>query len=163
MSSSDRRLFLLTGLAALAGCGFAPAYGPGGGGSALMGQVRVAAPDTRAGYLLTREIEARLGRPTAPRLELRPDISLRDEAIAINRSNITVRRNIVGRVRYTLVDVETGETAARGEVSNFTGYATSGTPVAILAAERDAEARLMQILADQLLTRLAATAEGLPG
>src|SRR6056297_1344440 len=120
MSSSDRRLFLLTGLAALAGCGFAPAYGPGGGGSALMGQLRVATPDTRAGYLLTREIEARLGRPTAPRLELRPEISLRDEAIAINRSNITVRRNLVGRVRYTLVDVETGETAARGEVSNFT-------------------------------------------
>ena len=162
MSSSDRRFVLLSGLAALAGCGFAPAYGPGGGGGALMGEVRVAAPDSRAGYLLTGEIEARLGRTTAPRYELRPEISLRSEAIAIDRRNITVRRNLVGTLRYTLADLETGEVVDRGEVSSFTGFSTSGTPVAIQAAERDAEARLMQILADQLLTRLAATARQQP-
>jgi LPS-assembly lipoprotein len=47
------------------------------------------------------------------------------------------------------------------EVSNFTGYSTFGTPVATQAAERDAEARLMQMLADQMLTRLVAAA-GMP-
>jgi len=158
MSSSDRRLFLLSGLALLAGCGFAPVYGPGGGGDALMGQVRVTAPDSRAGFLLTREIETRLGRPDAPRYELRPEIALRTEAIAIDRSNVAARFNLIGAVRYTLTDLGSGEVVDTGEVTNFTGYSAFGTPVATQAAERDAEARLMQILADQMLTRLAAAA-----
>ena len=158
MSSSDRRLFLLSGLAMLAGCGFAPVYAPGGGGDALLGQVRVTAPDSRAGFLLTREIETRLGRVDAARYELRPVIDLRTEAIAIDRSNVAARFNILGTVRYTLIDLESDAVADRGEVTNFTGYSAFGTPVATQAAQRDAEARLMQMLADQMLTRLAAAA-----
>jgi LPS-assembly lipoprotein len=161
MSSSDRRLFLLSGLAALAGCGFAPVYAPGGGGDALGGKIRVTAPDSRAGFLLTREIETRLGRPASPRFELRPVITLRTQDIAIDRSNVAARANLIGRIRYTLTDLETEEVMDSDEVSNFTGYSTFGTPVATQAAERDAEARLMQMLADQMLTRLVAAA-GMP-
>ncbi|WP_104018716.1 LPS assembly lipoprotein LptE [Roseovarius nitratireducens] len=158
MSSSDRRLFLFSGLAALAGCGFAPVYGPGGGGDALMGRVRVTDPHGRAGFLLTREIEARLGRPETPRYELRPAIALRSEAIAIDRSNVAARANLIGTVNYTLTDLETGEKVDSGKVTNFTGYSTFDTPIVTRAAARDAEARLMQMLADQMLTRLAAAA-----
>ncbi len=158
MSSSDRRLFLLSGLAALAGCGFAPVYGPGGGGDALMGQVRVTAPQGRAGFLLTSEIEARLGRPETPRYELRPVIALRSEAIAIDRSNVAARANLIGTVHYTLTDLKSGEKVDNGKVTNFTGYSTFDTPIVTRAAARDAEARLMQMLADQMLTRLAAAA-----
>jgi LPS-assembly lipoprotein len=160
MSSSDRRLFRFSGLALLAGCGFAPVYGPGGGGEALMGQVRVAAPDSRAGFLLTQEVETRLGRAQAPRYELHPVIELRPEAIAIDRSNVAARFNLIGTLAYTLTDLDTGAVADRGEVTNFTGYSSFGTPVATQAAQRDAEARLMQMLADQMLTRLAAAAVG---
>jgi len=162
MSSSDRRLFLLSGLAALAGCGFAPAYGPGGGGDALMGQVGVTAPHGRAGFLLTREIETRLGRPETPRYELRPEIELRSEGIAIDRSNVAARANLIGTVRYTLTNLETGEVADRGSVTNFTGYSTFDTPIVTRAAARDAMERLMQMLADQMLTRLAAAAASRP-
>ena len=158
MSSSERRLFLLSGLAAVAACGFTPLYGPGGGGEALMGQVRVAAPDSRAGFLLTGEVETRLGRPDAPRYELRPAIDLRSEVISIDRSNVAGRVNLLGTVRYALTDLDSGEVVDRGEVRNFTGYSSFGTPVATQAARRDAEARLMQMLADQMLTRLAVAA-----
>jgi LPS-assembly lipoprotein len=41
-----------------------------------------------------------------------------------------------------------------GSVDNFTGYSATGTTVATLAAERDAQERLMTILADQIVTRL---------
>ncbi|MGM0662501.1 MAG: LPS assembly lipoprotein LptE [Pseudomonadota bacterium] len=157
MSSSDRRLFLLTGLAALAGCGFAPAYGPGGGGAALRGQVEVQEPDTRAGYLLTRDLESRLGRNASGRYMLVPEISLDTEAVAIDRRNVAGRFNILGSVRYTLTDRQTGRTVTTGLVDNFTAYSARGTPVATRAAQRDAEARLMTILADQLVTRLLAT------
>lgn len=162
MSSSDRRFLVLASLAALAGCGFAPAYAPGGGGTALLGQVEVAAPDTRAGFLLTRELEARLGRPAAPAYLLTPAITLQERSISVDRSNITLRFNLLGRLDYTLTESATGEIVTRGTVENFTGYSTFDTPVATQAAARDAEARLMTMLADQLLTRLAALARDLP-
>ena len=162
MSSSDRRFFVLSALATLAGCGFAPAYAPGGGGAALLGQIEVSAPDTRAGYLLTRELEARLGRPAAPAYLLTPAITLQERSISVDRSNITLRFNLLGRVDYTLTDRATGAVVARGTVENFSGYSTFDTPVATQAAARDAEARLMTMLADQLLTRPAAQARDLP-
>jgi LPS-assembly lipoprotein len=157
MSSYSRRLLLGTGLALLAGCGFAPAYAPGGAGAALMGQVEVREPETRAGYLLTRELEGRLGRAPAARYELRPAISLVTEAIAIDRSNVASRFNMLGRVEYALIDRQTGLTVTTGAVDSFTAFSATGTPVATQAAERDAEVRLMTILADQLVTRLVAT------
>ena len=156
MSSSDRRLFLLTGLAALAGCGFSPAYGPGAGGAALRGRVEVQAPDTRAGYLLTRDLEVRMGRTGSGRYLLGYEIALSSEAIAIDQRNVAGRFNILGAVRYTLTDRQTGETVTNGTVESFTAYSARGTPVATRAARRDAETRLMTILADQIVTRLLA-------
>jgi LPS-assembly lipoprotein len=156
MSWYNRRFFLISGLSLLAGCGFAPAYGPGGAGSALMGQVVVEAPDTRATYLLTQEIETRLGRPANPRFALIPVVTLNTQAMAINRNNVASRFNLLGSVAYTLRDLETEAVVSAGEVTSFTGYSATGTTVAVQAAERDAEARLMAILADQVLTRLLA-------
>lgn len=156
MSWYSRRFFLMSGLALLAGCGFAPAYGPGGAGSALMGRVAVEAPDTRASYLLTQEIETRLGRPANPRYALIPAVRVNTQAMAINRNNVASRFNLLGTVAYSLRDLETGAVVTTGEVTSFTGYSATGTTVAVQAAERDAEARLMAILADQVLTRLLA-------
>lgn len=162
MSSFNRRLLLLSGLGALAACGFAPAYGPGGAGTALMGRVEVDAPNTRGGYLLTQEIETRLGRPGNPRFGLSHTITLDTQAMAINRNNVASRFNLLGSVAYSLRDLETGASVTSGEVTSFTGYSASGSTVAVQAAERDAEARLMSILADQLLTRLLAADLPLP-
>jgi len=80
------------------------------------------------------------------------------EAIAIDRSNVSARANLIGTVRYTLTELETGKVVDRGETTNFTGYSTFDTPIVTRAAERDAEKRLMQMLADQMLTRLVASA-----
>ncbi|KJS42610.1 MAG: lipoprotein [Roseovarius sp. BRH_c41] len=160
MSSFNRRLLLLSGLAcglgAVAACGFAPAYGPGGAGTALMGRVEVDAPNTRAGYLLTQEIETRLGRATQPRYALSHTITLDTQAMAINRNNVASRFNLLGSVAYSLRDLETGAIVTSGDVNSFTGYSSTGSTVAVQASERDAETRLMSILADQLLTRLLA-------
>ncbi|ARE84584.1 lipopolysaccharide-assembly [Roseovarius mucosus] len=156
MSWYSRRFFLMSGLALLAGCGFAPAYGPGGAGTALMGRVVVEAPDTRASYLLTQEIETRLGRRANPRYALIPVVTLNTQAMAINRNNVASRFNLLGTVAYSLRDLETGLIVTSSEVTSFTGYSATGTTVAVQAAERDAEARLMAILADQVLTRLLA-------
>ena len=56
-----------------------------------------------------------------------------------------------------LIDRQTGLTVTTGSVDSFTAFSATGTPVATQAAERDAEVRLITILADQLVTRLVAT------
>jgi len=163
MSWSSRRLFLLSA-AALAGCGFTPAYGPGGGGQRLRGAVLVDEPDSRPAYLLTRRFEERLGRsdPARARYRLSYAITLQDRAIAISSTNVTTRYNKLGTVRWALRDAQTDQELLSGEAESFNSYSASGTPVATEAAERDAEARLMTILTDQIVTRLTAEAGRLP-
>ncbi len=54
-------LFALSALVAGAACGFTPAYGPKGGASVLQGNLRVAAPERRDGFLIAQRLEDRFG------------------------------------------------------------------------------------------------------
>lgn len=150
----SRRTLLLTALAALPACGFQPVYGPNGAGSVLQGAVLVDTPVTRDDYLLTREIETRLGRANPGRYGLSYSIGVDPESVAISKTNVTTRYNLLGEATFALRDLETLEVITSGKASNFTGYSASGTTVATQAAERDARQRLMTILADQIIMRL---------
>lgn len=161
MLSFDRRMFLL-GAACLGGCGFTPAYGPGGGATRLQGAIRMDAPATRPAYLLTRHLEDRLGRGTGARYGLSYAIDLNDSPIAISPNNVTTRYNVLGQVTYALRDLETGQVLTSGKVDSFTAYSTLGTTVATQAAEKDARARLMTLLGDKIVTRLIAASATLP-
>ncbi|WP_428512421.1 LPS assembly lipoprotein LptE [Roseovarius sp.] len=158
MSSFNRRFIVLGLPAGLAACGFAPAYAPGGGGSNLQGAVLVEAPNSRPGYLLTRHIEERLGRGERQVYGLGYSITLTEEAVAISRSNVNTRYNLLGNVTYALRDLRSNAVVLSGQADSFTSYSASGTTVATQAAKRDAEARLMVILGDQILNRLTAEA-----
>jgi LPS-assembly lipoprotein len=81
--------------------------------------------------------------------------------VAITAANAVTRYNVTGRVDWTLVRLSDGAVASRGREESFTSYSTTGSTVATLAAETDAMARLMVILADQIATRLIAAAPGL--
>lgn len=159
MSCCSRR-FLLSALPvlALAGCGFSPAYAPGGAANGLQGAILVDAPTGRPSYLLTRHIEDRLGRGAPGRFGLGYAISLDEDAVAISANNVITRYNILGTVKYALRDLETKEVVLTGSVDSFVGYSASGSTVATQAAQRDAEARLMGILAEQILNRMTAEA-----
>lgn len=161
MSWYNRRLFLISA-AALAGCGFTPAFAPGGAATRLQGRVLVDEPDSRPGYLLTRRFEERLGRANPARYGLSYSIGLTDSAIAVSSTNVITRYNKIGKVTWALRDLETDKVLTSGKAESFTSYSASGTTVATQAAERDAEARLMAILTDQIITRLIADAETLP-
>ncbi|SLN69072.1 hypothetical protein PEL8287_03850 [Roseovarius litorisediminis] len=162
MSSFNRRLFLFGCVAGLSACGFAPAYGPSGRANALQNTVRVDGPADRNDYLLTRALEDRLGRSSSPRYALSYAIETETESIAIAKNNATTRFNILGEVTFALRDLETAQVVSSGKVDSFTGYSASGTTVATQTAERDAQQRLMAILADQIMARLIAAAPGLP-
>lgn len=155
MSLLDRRTLLLAPLA-LAACGFTPVYAPGGTGAVLQNRVRVDDPSTRDSYLLVRELEERLGRAATPAYGLGLTITTTEQGLAIDRAGNTRRFNRLGRVDYALRDLTTGTVVTSGTVENFVGYSATGSTVATLAAETDAQERLMTILADQITTRLQA-------
>ena len=155
MSLFSRRIFLLAPLA-LSACGFQPAYGPDGAGSKLQDRVLIDPPSDRDSYLLVRELEERLGRGATPAYGLSLKITTSEEGLAIDRAGNTRRFNRLGRVEYALTDTASGSVVTSGIAENFTGYSATGTTVATLAAETDAQNRLMIILADQIMTRLLA-------
>ena len=155
MLSPDRRLFLLAPLA-VAACGFQPVYGPGGTGAALQNRVLIDPPGTQDSYILVRELEERLGRSAAPDYSLSMIIQVNEAQLAIDREGDTGRFNRIAVVDYTLRNLNNGQVAASGQVENFVGYSATGTTVETLAGERDAQIRLMNIMADQIVTRLYA-------
>ncbi len=165
MSLSDaapgrRKVLGLLALApALAACGFTPVYAPGSTASTLRGRVEVAPPETADSYLLVEELEDRLGRPATPAYRLGYVLITESQGQAITAASDITRYSVVGRVAYELRPIDSDRVLASGEVQNFTGYSATGSTVETLAAERDANARLMTILADQIVAQLYATAD----
>ncbi len=155
MSLPDRRFILLAPLA-FAACGFTPVYAPDGPGAALQNKVLVDAPGTQDAYLLTRELEQKLGRSDTPVYALSLDLDISRAQVAIDREGDTGRFNRNGAVNFALREMATGQIATSGRVENFVGYSATGTTVETLAGEADAQRRLMVILADQIIARLHA-------
>lgn len=156
MLSYSRR-FTLMGLAMLAGCGFTPVYGPGGSAEALRGQIDVDGPRDIPGFALVRQLETRLGLPDAPVYRLAAEIQLEEDELGITTGQEITRYEVLGRVRFRLIDLATGDIATRGVVENFTSYSATDTAFATRSAQRDARERLMVALADQVVARLLAT------
>lgn len=167
MWSSDRRrlLALLAGAAALAGlaaCGFSPAYGPEGGAAAVLGRTEVEAPRNRDEFTLMRRLSGRFGPAEAPLYRLAYRVETDTLGQAITPDNATTRYSLDGTARYALRDAATGAVLIDGQVTSFTSYSATGSTVATYTAEEDARARLMRILADQIVSRLLAGAASLP-
>lgn len=153
-----RRLLLSLPLAALAGCGFAPVYAPGGAAEGLVGQIRATDPVDRAGFALVTRLEDRLGRPGQAPYELRYEITTSTSAIGVTPEGATLRYRLSGAVEYQLLDRASGTALTAGRVESFTAWSATGSVVAGLTAEEAAAERLMQILADMIATRLLASA-----
>ncbi|MEP4979551.1 LPS assembly lipoprotein LptE [Ascidiaceihabitans sp.] len=145
---------LLVAALPLASCGFTPVYGPDGVGTQLQNRVLVDEPLTRNGYLITRHLETRLGRTNDEAFALSVTVKTQEVSLAIDADGVIERYNLIGTADYTLINKSTGAIAASGQVESFTGYSATGTPVAALAAERDASERLMVILGDKLVAEL---------
>ena len=162
MLSSNRRLFLTIclSLAALAGCGFAPVYAPGGSADGLRGAVTVAAPSDANSYELVKRLEERLGRNLSAPYALDYTITTRSEDVGVTPRQEITRTQILGAIEFSVTSNATGEVVESGSLSNFTAYSTEGSTVSTASVERDANRRLMVSLADMMVTRFTATYAG---
>jgi LPS-assembly lipoprotein len=145
----SRIKFIVAIIAALliGGCGFTPVYTPGSQTAVAMSNIAIAEPQTKQDYILVRHLEERLGRtPGADRL-LNYDIWIYEEGYYM-----TPRFQLVGQVDYQLVDAATGEHLITGTVKNFTGFTSTESLENVV--RRDAEERLLVILADDIVSEL---------
>ena len=156
----SRRAALL-GLAAAAGCGFAPVYGPGGTADGLRHAISVEAPATDVGFRLRQRMFDRLGRPETPTHHLSVDIEIARAPVAVTETQETTRYNLPGTAAFRLVALATETVVLTDEVSTFTSFSATGTALSTLAAERDARERLATLLADLIVTRLMIAAPDL--
>ncbi|PRY92785.1 hypothetical protein BCF33_1639 [Hasllibacter halocynthiae] len=99
------------------------------------------APSDRLGFVFARALADRLDGP-GPALSYA--IGSQDIALAFTGGRETQRVQIEGTVTWSL------EGGPSGRETAFTGYSATGTPVATDAARRDAEDRLMAILAQRV-------------
>ena len=146
----------LLGTLALAACGFAQVYGPGGSGGKLFGKVRTADPRTPDDFTFAGRIAEQFGPDRQPLYELAWQLRIAVVPQAITPEEVTTRYSLNGSAEYVLSEIATGRKLGRGQVSSFTSYSTTGTTIATMTAERDAHERLARMLADQVVTRLLA-------
>jgi LPS-assembly lipoprotein len=93
---------------ALAACGFAPAYAPGGGADRLVGTVWVQDPSDKNGFDLVERLEERLGRPRDIRYDLAYTITTEAVGVGITTDNKITRFNLKGVIDYTLTERASG-------------------------------------------------------
>lgn len=151
------RRAVLLGLLAVAGCGFTPAYQTGGVGTKLQGAVALPDPDTVEEYALNGFLTQRLGQASSPRFKLEYQVQIAVVDQAITSKQVTTRYSLNGTVRFRLIETASGNVASQGAVSAFTSYSATGSTIATSSAQTDARLRLMNMLADQLVTRLLGT------
>lgn len=148
----QRRSLLL--LLALAGCGFTPAYLPSGPGLRLRDRLRLEVPATAAGFHLRTRLEDRLGLAGgAPEAILAAVPAVDVLPAAVQPDGAASRYLLNGSATWRLTAAD-GRLLGEGRVEGFTAYASTGSTVAVRAAEEDARTRLMTLLADGIVAEL---------
>ena len=87
------------------------------------------------------------------RLEIKLDDNI--TGLGVRRDNMVTRERRSLRARYQLVDAATGETLLDATAGSDAGVDVVGSEYATIAAENTALENLSNIVADQIVTRIA--------
>ena len=143
---------------ALAACGLRPMYAGGSSGAVSGGlqTIQVATIPERSGWLVRNALVDRLGGEAgdpAYRLEVELDDDLTGFGIRGDTAVTRERRTL--RARYRLVDLKTGEVVLDAAAGSDAGIDIVSSEYATVAAEQTALERLANVVADQMVSRLA--------
>lgn len=154
-----RFLALAIMTAMLAGCGLRPVYSGGSKGAVAqkIGNVEVAQIEGKAGWLvrnaLTDRLSATSGNGPHYRLVVKLDDSI--EGFGVRADDTVTRERRTLRARYQLIDDATGVQVVDDTAGSDVGIDVVSSEYATIAAEDTALERLAQIVADQIVSRLA--------
>ena len=157
------RIVALALMLLVSACGLRPLYSGGGGGkvSQVLRSVDVAAIDGKAGWLMRNALNDRLGRNPSIPAQYRLEVGLDDQisGFGVRRDDAVTRERRTLRARYRLVDAAQGTVVLDATAGSDAGIDVVSSEYATIAAENTALERLSQILADQIVARVALFAE----
>jgi LPS-assembly lipoprotein len=154
-----RRAVTMVALLALPGCGLQPLYGGGSGSpvSVALRSIEVAPIGGQSGWLVRNKLIDRLGAAGSGQAQYRLDVTLDDNITAFglrgDRAATQERRTL--RARYQLVSLPTGMVVLDATAGSDAGIDIVSSEYATVAAEQTALENLSNIVADQILARLA--------
>ena len=154
-----RRALLILAILCLPACGLRPLYGGGGNGqiAATLRSVSVAPIPGQSGWLVRNKLIDRLGETGSGAAQYRLDVALDDNITSFgirgDRAATQERRTL--RARYQLVDLSTGAVVLDATSGSDAGIDIVSSEYATVAAEQTALEQLADIVADQIVTRLA--------
>jgi LPS-assembly lipoprotein len=142
----------------LCACGLRPMYAGGSSGAVGSGlrAIQVAPIPDRAGWLMRNALVDRLGGETddpSYRLEVELDDDL--TAFGIRGDAAVTRERRTLRARYRLVELSTGLVVLDATAGSDAGIDVVSSEYATVAAEQSAQERLAQVVADQMVSRVA--------
>jgi len=154
------RLVLPLALAALLpACGLHPLYGSGGAGpvAGALRSVEVAPIGGQRGWLVRNALNDRLHRQgeSAARYRLEGELDDDITGLGITQDNAITRERRTLRARYRLVDAATGGVLLDQNAAVDAGIDVTQSEYATAAAEQTALERLSELLADQIVARIA--------
>ena len=152
------RAFAFAALIALSGCGLKPMYAGGSTGAVAssLSTIQVAPIPERAGWLVRNALVDRLGGETSNpsyRLEVELDDDL--TGFGIRGDSAVTRERRILRARYRLVELSSGLVVLDATAGSDAGIDVVSSEYATVAAEQTAQERLAEVIADQMVSRLA--------
>jgi len=158
---SDFRFLISAAMAlAVAACGFHPLYGKYGNGSAdlTFRSIYIEPIPERVGYQLRSDLLDLFNAPSAPngaqyrlRIELRAD----EKGLALQENASVTRYSYHLTARYQLVKAGTTDVIKKGTIHSLTSYNVVQSPYATVVADKDAQERAAQDVAERMRTELA--------
>ena len=144
----------------LSACGLHPLYSGGSAGAvaATLRAVEVGPIDGRVGWLVRNKLVDRLSESRSGTAQYRLDVTLDDDitGFGIRGDRAVTRERRTLRARYQLVSLSTGTVVLDATAGSDAGIDVVSSEYATVAAEQTAAERLADVLADQIVARLAA-------
>jgi len=146
-------------IVACSGCGLRPVYSGGSTGpvATMLSQVAVDPIPGRDGWLMYNKLKERLAQGDRASPAYRLVVTLDDQIIGlgIRGDRATTRERRTLRARYQLVQLSTGEVVLDATAGSDAGIDVVSSEYATVAAEQTAAERLSDVVADDIVARLA--------
>ena len=150
---------LLVAALSLSACGLRPQYAGGSSGpvAAAFRSIDVGPIEGRVGWMMRNALVERLraagDAPPTYRLDVELDDNITGFGIRGDRAVTRERRTL--RARYRLVDLASGAVVLDATAGSDAGIDVVSSEYATVAAEETAAERLSEVVADQIVARLA--------
>ncbi len=154
-----RILTLAIALALLTACGLRPMYAGGTGGTVATSLRAIQVRDIpgKGGWMVRNALVAKLGGDAGGEAMYRLEVELDDNitGFGIRGDRATTRERRTLRARYRLVELATGAVVLDATAGSDAGIDVVSSQYATIAAEQTALERLSEVVADQMVGRLA--------